>query len=326
MKKYLALLFAASLVALGACGGGDDDDAADGGVGTISIGHLVNAGQTPIFVAEQNKMFEGYGLTVERTEFPDFTAMVAALEHGDIQMISSIPGPMQAAIEGGFQLRTFMQQETAHQQGQDSGALIARKDGDVKTLKDLEGKKVGGITGTKYVLTADMYEVLDKAGVDTTKVEFVTVPFPNHYDVLNSKQVDAVLTIDPFTTQIMSAGIGNVLSYFYVDSNPGQPLSSWWAKADWLEEHDDQIAAFQDAVKDAIDWLREDDDRARDTVAEFTGLDPEVLKDMLINEWAYEVDEATWERQTEILVKWDALSKMQSLDEVWAPQMRRFVE
>jgi NitT/TauT family transport system substrate-binding protein len=292
----------------------------------LTVGHLVNGGQTPVYVADTEGFFADEGLKVTREQFTEAPVMVAALQRGDIDMISSIPGPMQAAAQSGFPLVTFMQQETAGFEAPDSGAVIVAADSPIETVKDLEGKRVGGIGGRSYVMTADLFAILDEAGADPEKVTIVDVPFPSHIDALRTGQVDAVITVNPFTTQIQSEGVGRVISWLYLDSNPGQPLSSWWSKREWVEENEEIVASFQAAMKDSIDWLREDDARARDVVAEFTGLNRALLEEMPINRWAYEVDEEAWRKQTEILFDYGALPKPQELDEIWAPQMREFVQ
>jgi NitT/TauT family transport system substrate-binding protein len=325
-KTALSVLLALVLTGCGSDGGetGGEQQAAESR--ELKVGHLVNGGQTPVYVADVEGFFEDEGLTVTREQFTEAPVMVAALQRGDIDMISSIPGPMQAAAQSGFPIVTFMQQETAKYEAPDSGALMVAADSPIKTVNDLEGKKVAAIGGRSYVMTADLFAILDEAGGDPEKVTIVDVPFPSHMDALRTGQVDAVLTVNPFTTQIEKQGVGRVLSYFYVDSNPGQPLSSWWSNKTWVEENPDIVSSFQAAMKTSIDWLREDDSRARDAVAEFTGLDRALLEDMGINRWAYEVDEDAWRKQTDILSSYGALPKPQELDEIWAPQMREFVE
>lgn len=304
-------LFLALVLVLSACGGGggSQSGAASEGSGEggndlikLRVAYNKNGGQTPQYVAGTKGFFEKHGLSVERIEFKTNTDSVAALESGDLDIMASIPSNVWIAREAGFDIVAFMQNETAGTETPNSGALIVGAESGIKEPKDLAGKKIACLSlGSQDCL--DMVYVLEKAGVPRDSYTIIESTFATHYDLLKNKQVDAVESVDPFTTLITKDGVGEVLFYSYIESNPDQPLGAWWAKREWVESNPEIVEKFSLAIKDAIDYLHEDEQRARDIVAEYTGLDPNIVKEMPMLKWNYELDIDAWQKEAEILVE-----------------------
>jgi NitT/TauT family transport system substrate-binding protein len=289
----------------------------------IRIGFNKSGGQTPQYVADTKGFFEKHGLKVERTEFTDNSKMVAAIQSGELDIMASIPAAVLSARDQGFDLVTFMQNETAKMQEPDSGAILVNKNSRISSLKDLQGKKIGVLSKGSQASIDGLY-VIKKAGVDLGKVTLISAPFASHFDLLKSNQVDATITVDPFTTQIMESGIGKVLAYNYIDTVPGQPLAAWWAKKDWVQKNPQAVEAFSLAIKDAIDYLHADENRARQVIAEYTGLDPKLLEKMPMLNWNYKVDPNAWNKENEILLEMGAVQKMPKPDDYFADHIKKY--
>lgn len=289
----------------------------------IKLSYQKNGGQTPQFVAERHGFYEKHGLKVERVEFENNSHMVGAMNSGQVDIVASIPSFMWSAREAGYDLVTIMQNEATHLEPPDSGALIVHVDSGIKEYKDLEGKKlVCSSLNSQNCLNAEW--VLKENGVDLSKIEIIEAPFTAHFDLLNSRQVDAAVAVDPFTTQILMTQVGEVLFYHNMETAPGQSLGAWWVTRKWLEENEATALKFQAAIKDAIDFLKEDDDRAREEVGAFTGLDEEVLKNMPILNWSYDVDPSAWEKGSEILVEMGALQQKPNPDDYFSELIKPY--
>jgi len=290
---------------------------------TIRFSFNKNAGQTPQYVADTRGFFKKHGLKVERIEFRNNPDMVAALDRGHLELMASIPGSPLSAREQGYDLVAFMQNETSNFAAPDSGALIARRGSGIKSIADLKGKTVACL----YLSSQDCVDskyVIKKAGVDLKSITFIEANFGTHFDLLRSGQVDAVSTVNPFTTHILTKGTGDLLAWNYIESNPGQPLGAWWAKRQWVNKNPQLVRAFQLAIKDAIDFLRQDKVRAREVVAEYTGLDKGLLTEMAPLNWNYQVDPQAWQQEAKILVEMGALQKMPKPEEYFAEQIKQY--
>jgi NitT/TauT family transport system substrate-binding protein len=261
----------------------------------VKVGMLKIAGVANIYVAKQKGFFEKNGIDVELVQFNNGNDAVAAQQSGSIDIAISIPGTAMAAIERGFELTAIFQNETAHSKGPDSGALLVKNDSKIVTLKDLEGKKVS-VSTLHSQATVLLQELLKKAGVDIKKIHFMEVPYPAVAESLKSGQVDAVATIDPYTTQIVSSDIGKVMNWVYAETLPKAPLGAWFAKKSWVAAHGKEVEAYNKSAKEAIDFMLANPDEARKSVAAYTGLDPALVAKMPLIDWDYQVDLNVWQQ------------------------------
>jgi NitT/TauT family transport system substrate-binding protein len=89
--------------------------------------------------------------------------------------------------------------------------LLAKPDGDIKTVADLKGKKVGVTRGgIQEILLA---AVLGEAGITSSDqpgkdVQLVYLNWPDLNQALLQKQLDAVMQTEPQGSQAISAGFG----------------------------------------------------------------------------------------------------------------------
>lgn len=290
----------------------------------VSVGTLKMAALTNPWVAKQQGIFEKNGLDVTLVEFTNGAAAIAAQQSGDIQILLSIPGTAMIAVERGFDLVAIFQNEIAHKTTPDSGSIEVAAASNLKTLSDLAGKKVvvGGLHSQQ---TVDAQIVLKRAGVDISGVQWIEMPYPTHATALKSGQIDAVVTVDPFTTQLVTSGVGRVLSWVYVDSLPEQPLGAWYARSTYVNKNPQLIEAFTKSMKESIDYMNADADRARAEVVAYTNLDPGLVKDMPMIAWDYHVHPDKWQDVIDMMQKNGELQKPHKAAEFFAPQLKPYI-
>jgi NitT/TauT family transport system substrate-binding protein len=153
----------------------------------------------------------------------------------------------------------------------------------------------------------------------------VEIPFPSLVDALKSKQVDAINTVDPYTTQVVASGIGRVIAWDYVESIPEQPLGAWFAKTGYIKSNPDAVAKFTASIKESIDYMMADEDRARREVVNYTGLDAALVKDMPIIGWDYRVRAGKWQEVIEMLRKNGELQNNHKADDFFSDQIKPYV-
>lgn len=122
------------------------------------------------YVAKEKGYFDEQGLdvTIEHTA-PGQGENFKRLAAKDIQ-VSTIPGPDILTQVGDNGVPFVSIATFGH--SSDNG-LMALENSGIKTLKDMEGKKVG----YKFVILPWMKAMFDAAGVDQSKIEFVGVGF-----------------------------------------------------------------------------------------------------------------------------------------------------
>jgi NitT/TauT family transport system substrate-binding protein len=291
----------------------------------VKVGVLKIAGLANAYAAKVEKMFERNGLDATLIEFRSGAEAAAAQQSGAIDIALTIPGTAMTADERGFEFLAIFQNEIVNDQGPDSGSVQSRADSDIKSIKDLVGKRVATAQINGQPTIAAQF-AMRKAGIDPSTVQLIEVPYPRHPDVLKSRQVDAVITTEPFTTMLLSSGIGRVLSWHYAEAMPGAPLGVWFAKKSYIEKNPDIVARFNRSIKESIDYMNADAPRARQRTVEFTGLDPQLVKAMQPLRLDYNVHTAKWQQSVDMMVASKVLEKPHKASEYFSEPLKPYIK
>jgi len=272
------------------------------------------------WVAEKQGFFKKYGLSVEVISFRGSVEAIAALHSGSVDVIGAIPGTAFVAIERGFDMVPLSQNETAKAQGPDSGSIQVRKDSPIKSLAQLKGKKIA-IPGPRTQKGVVVLSLLRKAGIGEKDVIIQELPLASQAEALRHGRVDAVATVDPYSTQMLKSGIGRVLVWDYVASIPEQPLGIWYVRKKMVQENPRATEGLRKGLAEAVDFLNANPPRARALVAEFTGMDPKLVADMPLPRWSYRIDPAKWQAVIDLMRESGQLKRAHDVSEYLTPQM-----
>jgi NitT/TauT family transport system substrate-binding protein len=314
--KINAIVLAAITLIAATCGG----HAAD----KIKVGILKMSALTNLWVAKQSGIFSRNGLDAELIQFRNGNEAINAHRGGSVDFVLSIPGSAMVASERGFDLSLLTQNETAKAKGPDAGSILVLASSPYKSLSDLAGKRIA-VSSLHSQMQVSVETALQKAGVDISKVHFMEMPFTAMADTMKAGQVDAIASLDPWTTQLLTTGATRNLSWVYIDALPEQPIGAWYAKKDYIAKNHDIAARFVKSIQESIDYMLADDARARRNVAQFTGLNPKLLEKMPINKWDWHIDRARWQATIEMMRKSGELQHDHTLDEYLSDIARQFV-
>jgi NitT/TauT family transport system substrate-binding protein len=288
----------------------------------LRIATLKIASQTDVWVAQQRGIYAKNGIDAKISFFNTGAQSIPAMQGGAVDVLLSIPGIGMVAMERGIDLAAIFQDEIAHAAPPDSASVQVMEGSPIKSLADLRGKKIGvGGLSTQNTIAVKM--LLDKAGVDLSTVSMSEVPFTAMVNAIKAGHVDAVVPIDPFTTQLRLSG-GRVIAWNYVESVPEQPLGVWFTKASFARSNPQVIDAFIRSMKEAVDYLRADESRARDEIAAYTQIDRKVLDSMPLIGWSYQVKLERWQAVVDMMVRYGGL-KPRKADEYMTPQLEPFI-
>lgn len=143
--------------------------------------------------------------------------------------------------------------------------LMVRKDSGVKTLKDLEGKKVGYPSFDIDKKTVEA--MIKEAGGDTSKVEFIDVG----YDLMPSmqtKRVDAIIGgfINHEKILLEKEGM-EIITFNPVDYKiPSIYELGFIASEDGISNNKDVVDGFLSAAKKGFDYTKNNPEKAVDLV------------------------------------------------------------
>jgi len=288
----------------------------------LRIGTLKIAAQTDVWVAQQRGIYAKNGIDAKISMFNTGAESIPALQGGSIDVLLSIPGIGMMAMERGIDLAAIFQDEIAHKVPPDSASVQVLETSPIKTLADLRGKKIG-VGGLNNQNTVAVKMLLDKAGVEPGAVSFAEIPFPAMINALKAGHVDAVVPVDPFTTQLRLSG-GRVLAWNYVEAIPEQPLGVWFTKSAIIKSNPQAIEAFIKSMKEAIDYLKADESRARDEIADYIKIDRSILNSMPLINWDYAVKLDRWQAVIDMMVRYGGLKPIKA-EAYMTPQLQPFV-
>jgi NitT/TauT family transport system substrate-binding protein len=297
---------------------------AQGKKDVLKLGILKMAALTDPWVAMRQGMYDKRGLDVHMVEFNTGADAIAAGRGGDVDLLLSIPGTAMTADERGFGLLAVFQNEVAKAGPPDSGSVQVKVNSPIKSLTELKGKKVA-VSSLHSQNAVGLQLLIKRLGIPLTDITWLEIPFPSQADLLRAGQVDAVATVDPYTTQLLTSGVGRVISWNYVESIPRQPLGAWFATKRYIDAHGDMIDRFNAGTKEAMDYMNADPDRARAEVTAFTGLKPELVKDMPIIGWDYHVSVPRWQAVADMMHEMGELTKPHKAEEFLAPQIKPYI-
>jgi NitT/TauT family transport system substrate-binding protein len=286
---------------------------------TIRIANIPVTNYTPMIVARDKGWFAEEGLTVTWSPVNQGAVAIEAVFGGSAEIGgSSIFEPM-VARGNGLDLMFAVAGTHTRKTPPDNSALMVLADGDIKTAKDLSGKKIsaGLINSVNYV---HMQEWLTKHGVDAKTVTFLEIPFPQMADALFQKRLDAVWAVEPFLTFMMKSGKAKLLAYPYIETMPGMDITAYIAKESWLKANPDVARRFKRAIDRATEYLSKASKDERDSwVSKFSGMKPELVKEMTLPVFASEFNVPSLQQNLDMAVRYKMSKPFDVKTMIWKP-------
>jgi NitT/TauT family transport system substrate-binding protein len=286
---------------------------------TIRIANIPVTNYTPMIVARDKGWFAEEGLTVTWSPVNQGAVAIEAVFGGSAEIGgSSIFEPM-VARGNGLDMVFAVAGTHTRKAPPDNSALLVRADGEIKTAKDLAGKKIsaGLIHSVNYV---HMQEWLHKHGVDPKTITFLEIPFPQMADALFQKRLDAVWNVEPFVTFMMKSGKAKLLAYPYIETIPGMDITAYIAKESWLKANPDVARRFKRAIDRATDYLAKASKEERDGwVSKFSGMKPELVKEMTLPVFASEFNVPSLQQNLDMAVRYKMSKPFDVKSMIWKP-------
>jgi ABC-type nitrate/sulfonate/bicarbonate transport system substrate-binding protein len=230
--------------------------------------------------ADKEGYFKAEGLEVEMIKVNSGALSLPLLVSGSIDIAFSNTISTLQALEQGLDGIILAPGATSRAQTPDATtSLLALKGGAIRTPKDLEGKRIA-INVINSSAWMYMIALLDKYGVDRSKVQFVEVPFPQMNAPLLNKQFDAAGQVDPFTTIALKTGKVEAIAYPYVEVQPNADITQYIALRAWVKNNPAVASRFVRAIAKGAEFVNSPANTAavRDLNQKFINLAPE-LKD-----------------------------------------------
>jgi NitT/TauT family transport system substrate-binding protein len=245
----------------------------------ITIGGTPNSGPATAMVADVEGIFQKHGLEATYTLITINPSIPPALLAGSLQIGIPTPTTFLQAIDGGLDLVIIA--GVADNSKNTPLQIIVRKDSPIKQPKDLAGKKFGapGLNAVLHVMTRHW---LAQQGIDPKSVNFVEAVFPVHADMLRSGQIDAVISVDPFATTILSRGDGVLLADLMSIFPEGNPNQMYVTTRDYATKNPSVVTNFRAAINEAAAFIAANPDKTRQDIGKVLKLPPPAISNLIL--------------------------------------------
>jgi ABC-type nitrate/sulfonate/bicarbonate transport system substrate-binding protein len=149
--------------------------------------------------------------------------------------------------------------------------LVVRKGVEIKTWKDLEGKKVA--VPANSIIEHHVRVGARERGVDTSKINFVTmVPGPQALIALQRGDIDAASLWEPWFSKALTDGIGT--SPFDESDNSIGPLNGIvQSNPEWLKKNKDLVVRYLKCLIEAGEYLNSHPDEHAKIATQWVAVD-----------------------------------------------------
>ena len=226
------------------------------------------------FVAKDQGFFEKHGVDVTLQLNPNTSLVATAVASGSAEVGITTPTVAFQAVDNGIPLQSFASTNVFPDPS--AAGLVVSPTSGITGPKDLAGKKIG-VPGIGGLLDVVMLEWVAVNGGDPSKINVVEISLPQTADVLKSGQVDGVAGVDPFLSRAVDLGVGKLVGDFMTVVPPGTVGGIFVTTKAWADAHKDAIRGMQDALDDALVYIKSNQDSARASLAKYTTLPPKVV-------------------------------------------------
>jgi len=221
MRRRLPLLLAALAVALVPASAAAQPK-------KVKVGVLKLTSSAPLFVGVEKGFFREAGVEPELVYFQAAQPVAVAIASGDIEVGATGLTAGLFNIVGGGEKLWVVADKGREWPGYPLTALVVQKDGPIRAVKDLRGKKVG-ITQLGSTFHYMLGNLVEQEGLTLADVE----PAPLRTlgamaEALQARRVDAVLIPQPFAGTAVERGFGRVL-FWVGDRLPYQVAAIFYA-------------------------------------------------------------------------------------------------
>jgi NitT/TauT family transport system substrate-binding protein len=275
---------------------------------TLRVGVIPIAALAPLYLGVKKGFFSDEHLQLEPNFAQGGSSIIPAVLNGDEQIGFTNVVSFVLAVSKGLPLRNVIAGAQAMGPNNlSTSAVLVGAESPIKTLKDLEGKTIA-VNALNNIGDITIKAVLDKAGVDYTKVKFIEIGFPEMPAALTQGRVDAIWAEDPFQTIAKNAG-ARVLFKNYDDFDTKLTLANYFTTSAYFEAHKDVMARFTRAMQKSFTYAIAHPDEARQTITEFAKLPPAVAAVILLPGWTPAVNAGATEKLESSMIKFGILAK-----------------
>jgi NitT/TauT family transport system substrate-binding protein len=293
MRRTLSVGLVLIAAVLIGCGGGEGEgssgSSAAGAPATVKVGVLPIVDVAPLYVGRKQGFFEQEGLTVQPQVMQGGAAVTAAAVSGSIDLGFAATEPLIIAKSKGLPVQIITQGVQASPQTKDaSDAVLVASDSKIRRPADLAGTTIA-TNALQNMNELSLRAVLERDGVDTSKIRFLEGPCPEMTAALKAGRVDAITAVEPFVTQAKAAGARPLMSFF-AGLEPKLTIATYFATTKYIDGHADVVKRFARAMNRSLTYSQEHPEAVRAALPTYTKIPAKVAGKMGLPFWSSDLN------------------------------------
>jgi NitT/TauT family transport system substrate-binding protein len=288
-SRAVVLPVLAALLAA-ACGSGSSGESASPGAPVkVKVGVIPIVDVAPIYLGLKQGFFTAEGLEVSLETAQGGAAIVPGVVSGQYQFGFSNTTSLLLAASQGLPLKVISSGvASTGVTGKDFGAVIVTAGSPIKTAADLAGKRIA-VNTLKNINTTTVNHVVQAAGGEPSKIQYVELPFPDIIPAIAKGDVDAGQVVEPFLTIGTRQGDRQVVAN-YAGTDPDLTVGMYFTARKYASKNPKLVTGFVTAMNKSMAYATAHPDEARAALTTYTKIDPAVQKSLVLPRWPTAVD------------------------------------
>jgi NitT/TauT family transport system substrate-binding protein len=222
--------------------------------GSLRVGANIWPGYEPLFLARSLGYYKDQ--PIKLVEFTSSTEVIRAYRNGLIEVAAFTLDEALLVFEKQPDHRIVLVCDFS------DGADMILGRPDLRSIKDLKGKRVGGETTAlgAYILS----RALELNGMSAADISMVEVALPEHEKAYLSGRVDAIVTFAPHGARLLAAGARKLFDSSQI---PGEIVDVMTTRRNLTEPQNRTLAVLVSGWFKALEYLRENPSDAAERMA-----------------------------------------------------------
>jgi NitT/TauT family transport system substrate-binding protein len=283
---------------------------------TIKVSIMSTIDLAPLHLAINEGLFKQQGLDVQTVDAASGQASLQNLISGSVDIAYSSYTPFFVAKSKGAADIKFV--ADASSAAPKSTEIVAMPNSNVKSVKDLAGKKIA-ITAENTICDILTKSVMRDNGVDFSGVKWVPMPFPSMAAALQRGDVDAAFMTEPFITQ--AAKTVGAVPILDTATGPTQnfPTAGYGALGKFVSANPKTVAAFQRAMQIATTQSA-DRSKIEPLMVQFAHIDPDTAALTTLLTFQSTLDPRRLQRVPDLMQEFGTIPQRIDVTPMIAPQ------
>jgi NitT/TauT family transport system substrate-binding protein len=290
-------------LALTSCGDdADGSSTSSDGTTQVTVGVIPIMDVAPIYLGIKQGFFKDEGLDLKLETAEGGAAIVPGVMSGQYQFGFSNSVSLLLAQSQGLAIKAISAGvASTGKDGDDFGGVVVPADSDIKSAKDLAGKKIA-VNTLKNINTVTINEAVRADGGDPSTIQYVELPFPDIAAAVAKGDVDAGQLVEPFLTLATDSGDRQVSSN-YVATDPNLMVGMYFTSQKYIDDNSEVVDEFTAAMAKSLEYASDHPDDARAILSEYTDIDAAVQKRVVLPAWPADIDSTSIDTLADLMTQ-----------------------